>query len=359
MKELFLLIKQRLLEKEDLVLASIIASRGSTPQGPGAKMLAGKGGRLFGTIGGAKAEFLALEESKKLMAEKRSSKRDYILRPDESADIGAKCGGEFSVYLKFLDSEDSRLLSFVDTALLSCSLEEPSWLVTRIGEEPSEGPRAPRPGAEERGPSPAAPGARLLVWPGDEQGGLPEEVPMEEEPVLFRRGPSLWFSEPLVSFGIVYVFGGGHVAQALVPLLTGLGFRCVVFDDRPEFTGPELFPSAKTITADFSLIDGYVSLSEKDYVVVVTRGHVFDVQAEAFAIRSRARYIGVIGSRAKQSFVREQLAGLGFSADEINAPRVHAPIGIPIGSKTPAEIAVSIAAEMIRERSGAAATNTP
>ncbi|MDR2370247.1 MAG: XdhC family protein [Treponema sp.] len=346
MKDLFLAARAFLLEKEDLILASIIRSSGSTPRGAGAKMLAGREGRIAGTIGGAAAEHLAVEESKKLIAEKRSARREYILRPNEAADIGAKCGGEVSVYFAYLDSGDPALLPFIDAVLSAFSAGGPSWLFTRVDEGGADGAS----GTGGRAVMGAA--GEVSAWLGA-AGAADAASLCGEEPVLALKGGSLWFCEALVPSGFVYVFGGGHVAQALVPLLAGLDFRCVVFDDRGEFTKPELFPDAvKIITGDFSDPGSLIRLSEKDYAVIVTRGHVWDVQAEAFALRSNARYIGIIGSASKHEFVRGRLSELGFTPGEINASRVHAPVGVPIGSRTPAEIAVSIAAELIRERSG-------
>ena len=159
------------------------------------------------------------------------------------------------------------------------------------------------------------------------------------------------FSEPLVSGGFVYIFGGGHIARELVPLLARLDFRCVVFDDREEFLGNDLFPLAeKCIPGDFDHIGKYLCLTERDYAVIVTRGHLCDLEAWAFALDSPAVYIGVIGSKAKHAFVKGQLQERGYGDAVINAPRVHAPIGVDIKSETPAEIAVSIAAELIQER---------
>jgi xanthine dehydrogenase accessory factor len=124
-----------------------------------------------------------------------------------------------------------------------------------------------------------------------------------------------------------------------------------VFDDRGEFTRPELFPGAAgVIQGAFDHIGNYISLGANDYAVIVTRGHRWDYDAWAFALRGPAAYIGVIGSRTKHAFVRERLRAAGFSEAEIHAPRVHAPIGIDIGSKSPAEVAVSIAAELIKVR---------
>ena len=153
------------------------------------------------------------------------------------------------------------------------------------------------------------------------------------------------------SCGIVCIFGGGHVAQELVPILARLDFRCVVFDDRKEFVKAELFPGVeKIILGDFEHIGKSITLTENDYAVVLTRGHIWDLEAWAFALESRAAYIGVIGSKSKHEFVKEKLRQRGFSHEAINAPRVHAPIGIKIKSETPAEIAVSIAAELIQCR---------
>ena len=152
----------------------------------------------------------------------------------------------------------------------------------------------------------------------------------------------------MLSRGIVYVFGGGHVAQELVSLLYRLDFRCVVFDDREEFVSKDLFPCAeKLILGDFSNINKSIALTKDDYAVIVTRGHLWDLEAWAFALKSGAAYIGIIGSKSKHEFVKGKLRELGFAADAINAERVHAPIGIEIKSETPAEIAVSIAAEVI------------
>jgi len=92
----------------------------------------------------------------------------------------------------------------------------------------------------------------------------------------------------------VYVFGGGHVAQELVPLLSHLDFKCVLFDSLEKFANKELFPSAESvIIGDFNNISASVSVTEKDYVVVVTRGHDSAVQAQAMKLKPY--YIGVIG----------------------------------------------------------------
>jgi xanthine dehydrogenase accessory factor len=155
--------------------------------------------------------------------------------------------------------------------------------------------------------------------------------------------------ERLAEAGRVYIFGGGHVAQALVPVLAAADFNCAVLEDRAEFCREELFPGAETVTQiDNSRISDYLNVTTRDYLVLVTRGHRDDLLVLAQALKTPARYIGMIGSRRKTAAVFASLREQGFG--EKDFARVHAPIGLSIGAKTPAEIAVSIAAQLIQER---------
>jgi xanthine dehydrogenase accessory factor len=326
MKEFFTFIKDALLSGEALVLAVVTESSGSTPRTSGALMLAGREGRVWGTIGGALPEHLALEEAKAIIAgEGLSSFKKYILHPNEAADIGAQCGGEIGVFFRPLEPGEPGLLETVEKALACFSAHIPSHLVMEITEHAKHPPLEVAVDGE--GPPLKAPAA----W--TEEGGR-------------RR-----FSIPLIGAGRVVVFGGGHVAQELVPLLSRLDFRCVVFEDREEYSRPSLFPGAeKIILGDFERIGDSLSLSDHDYAVIVTRGHIWDYAAWAFCLESPAAYIGVIGSRHKHEFVKTRLRERGFSDAQIEAKRVRAPIGLDIKSETPAEIAVSIAAELILTR---------
>ena len=139
------------------------------------------------------------------------------------------------------------------------------------------------------------------------------------------------------------------MAQALVPVLAGVGFRCVVFDDRERFTSPALFPDAAgRITGDFDRIGDFLTVSESDCIVIMTRGHEADYTVLEQALATPAYYIGLIGSRSKMAATREKLGAAGFG--ETDFARIHNPIGLPILADTPAEIAVSVAAEMILAR---------
>ena len=149
----------------------------------------------------------------------------------------------------------------------------------------------------------------------------------------------------------VAVHPGGEGRAALVPVLASLGFRPVVYDDRPEFADPALFPKAeKTLCGDFARLSEQVTVTPEDYVVVMTRGHQADYEVLTQVLRSGAKYLGCIGSKRKLALCRERLLAAGFTDEEY--ARLHAPIGLAIGAQTPEEIAVSVAAEMIAVRAG-------
>lgn len=149
----------------------------------------------------------------------------------------------------------------------------------------------------------------------------------------------------------VYVFGGGHVAQALVPVLAGLDFSVTVLEERPQFAAPGLFPGAvQVILCDFLDLDKSVTITPQDYVVVMTRGHQGDYEILTQILRKRPYYMGCIGSRRKAALTRERLLSDGFSTETVE--KLHSPIGLDIAAETPAEIAISIAAELILCRRG-------
>ncbi len=148
----------------------------------------------------------------------------------------------------------------------------------------------------------------------------------------------------------MYLFGGGHVGQALAPMLAQVGFRVVVFDSRQELARPELFPGVeRVVQGDFSHLDRQVSPTAGDYVVVMTPGHQNDLEVLTQVLPQKPFYVGCLGSRKKGAFLRAELARRGIAQEQIDAIRL--PIGLDLGGETPAEIAVSVAAQLIQERS--------
>ena len=147
----------------------------------------------------------------------------------------------------------------------------------------------------------------------------------------------------------VYLFGGGHVGQELVPVLEHIGFDVVVFDNRPDYATADKYPKArKLIVGDYLRIADYIEIHKEDYIVIMTHGHAFDRDILYQTLQTDATYIGCIGSRRKIATTKAALMEKGIT--EENFARVHTPIGIELYADTPEEIAISIAAEMIRHR---------
>jgi xanthine dehydrogenase accessory factor len=168
----------------------------------------------------------------------------------------------------------------------------------------------------------------------------------EEGDEMLCGGEMDIFIEPVFPSPTLFIFGAGHVSLSIYRIATLVGFRVVVIDDRTEFANPERFPQADEIFAeDFSAAFSRLTVNSSSYIAIVTRGHQLDETVLEWAVKTEARYIGMIGSKNKNEAVFAHLRSRGIS--EENLQQVHAPIGLDIGAETPEEIAVSIMAELI------------
>ncbi len=172
----------------------------------------------------------------------------------------------------------------------------------------------------------------------------------ERYPVLLAVGGRNYVVEPSFVPGTVYLFGAGHVSQQVAPLARLVDFRTVVLDDRSEFANSERFPTADDIKVLPSFRDclSGLDIEEESYMVIVTRGHLHDKTVLEQALKTKARYVGMIGSRRKRDRVFSELEKQGFTADDFK--RVRSPIGTDIGAETPEEIGISIIGELIQAR---------
>ncbi|HTA48198.1 MAG TPA: XdhC/CoxI family protein [Verrucomicrobiae bacterium] len=162
------------------------------------------------------------------------------------------------------------------------------------------------------------------------------------------------FIEPILPPALLYIFGAGHVAANLCQVAANAGFDPIVTDDRTSYATKERFPAAREVRAlDFDEATKQLDPSETSYIVIVTRGHRDDMRLLRWAVRTRARYIGMIGSKRKVIGIFKTLREEGVPAHLFD--RVHAPIGLDIGAVTPEEIAVAITAELIAFRRHAGA----
>ncbi len=334
MKTIFECIRQQLRQGNDLVLVSVIASSGATPRGAGARMLVGPTGRLCGTIGGGAVEYRSGQMARQVLEEKSSRDHAFALNRKDVENLGMICGGDAQVFFHYIPAGDGYTLELAERALEAMAQHQSLWLLSDIAQ-----------------------GGRLSLYShelgfwgtADQPWMLPS---LDAHPRHLTPQGQNWFVEQISTAGRVYIFGGGHVAQALAPVLSSIQFRCVVMDDRPEFASPELFPGAESvILGDFRRIADYVSIGPEDYVCVMTRGHAYDTVVQAQVLRCCPKYCGVIGSAGKAAGVRRVLKeDYGLSDQELD--RVTTPIGLKLRAETPAEIAISIAAQLIPIRRG-------
>ena len=337
MKTMFQTISQHLQNGENLVLVTVVASSGSTPRGAGSRMLISKSGRICGTIGGGAVEYRSEQLAQEVLQSRKSCEQSFLLSKNDVQDLGMICGGDVQVFFHFLEAGDSSVLALADEAERLFTEGHDLWLISELSA-----------------------GGCLGLF-SRERGFLGLDAPdelrdsMRRKPVRIELDGRDFYVEQIQTSGRVLVFGCGHVAQALVPVLAGVGFRCVAMDDRPEFAKKELFPDAEDVRLiDFSDIAASVTITPEDYICVMTRGHAFDSVVQAQAMQSPACYIGVIGSRRKIAGVTARLKEeYGFA--DADFARVTSPIGLAIRAETPEEIAISIAAQLIAlraERSG-------
>jgi xanthine dehydrogenase accessory factor len=158
------------------------------------------------------------------------------------------------------------------------------------------------------------------------------------------------YIEPIERAPDLYLVGAGHVSVEVARFAQATGFRVHVLDDREQFASADRFPGAELIIDDIPGWLARAAIPPEAYVVVVTRGHRQDFEAMRELARRPLRYLGLIGSRAKVAQVFDALAAGGTDASRLAA--VHAPIGLDIGAVTPAEIGISIVAELVAVRSG-------
>jgi xanthine dehydrogenase accessory factor len=162
------------------------------------------------------------------------------------------------------------------------------------------------------------------------------------------------FVEPILPQPVVYLFGGGHVATAVAKAAHLAGFGIGVVDDRETFANAQRFPMAQEIFATYEGAFEKLQPNGSSYLVIVTRGHKEDMRVLAWAVRTPARYVGMIGSKRKVLSVYKALEKEGYRMEEFE--RVFAPMGLDIGALSPEEIAISIVAELVAARRNANAS---
>lgn len=350
--ELYEEIRQRVARGETVALATVAATRGSTPQKAGARMIIYPDGRTAGSVGGGCVEAEVWQETRKVFRAAQPRLGSFVLADDPDHPGGDVCGGTMEIMMDLWQPvpRDMEILERIHTAQQEHRAVAVAVLLSVDGELA------------------ARPGDKLLV---DESGvvcgdleldGATQEVVAAAMDALhggtfgvrmFRAGEAAArvLIDPILPSPTLLIAGAGHIASALVKLGRLLDFRVVVLDDRPMFANRERFPEAdEVIAADFRETLSRYPITQSTYIVLVTRGHEHDEECLRVVLHSPARYIGMIGSKRRVMVVFERVLRDGYDPELL--ARVHAPIGLDIGAVTPAEIAVAIMAEIIKVTRG-------
>jgi xanthine dehydrogenase accessory factor len=293
---------------ERVALATVVATRRSAPRPVGAKLVVAENGELAGSVSGGCVEADVVAHAQEVLAAGRPRLVSYGIEDERAWEVGLPCGGEIDVFVEPLEDEPLRP-------------EEPGVLLTIV-----QGERA---------------GERSFVR-GDDR---------PHESGLIEVDGELVFAEVLGPPPKLLVFGAGELAEAVCAAGRLLGWRTIVSDPRPALVSPERIPSADQLVVEQpEQALAAVGPDRETAVVVLTHEPRLDVPALKAALESDAFYVGALGSRRTQSRRRGLLLEQGLAEEEID--RISGPVGLDIGAKTPAEIAIAIVAEIVSRRAG-------
>jgi xanthine dehydrogenase accessory factor len=344
------------LEHEDRVmLATIISTSGSTPASALSKMLVKNNcSSLIGTVGGGCMEADVAEHAKIIYPEKTAKIVSYRLVED-GIEQGLICGGTLTILIEPVVKENIPLFNRLRTLR---DEGEDCVLATILsdGGKSVEKAIVAHPDASNRFPK------TVETLTSDEFKVELKSLDVNIEDIVrkvYNRGETEYLKtesfelilEPILGKPSLIIFGGGHVSKFVSRTAAMAGFGVTVVDDREMFANAKRFPEAeKTIAVDFENAFEHVAVKQSTYIVIVTRGHRYDEVVLEQAVKTPAKYIGMIGSKRKVFTTYEHLVERGTPVHVLK--NVYSPMGLDIGAVTAEEIAVSIVSEMIKVRRG-------
>ncbi len=350
MRELYARMAELEREGRRFAVATVVRTSGSTPQVVGAKLVIDDQGRIAGTLGGGCVEADALAEARLVVANGETSLREYELTEELAWDTGLVCGGTMWISIepgdRALRVAERDLL---DDVLAASAGGRPVALATLMRREGRD----------------LAPLGKLFVEIDGRGGGALTDPSLEARARdvaadALRQGTARTVAldethellvEPVVARPRLVVVGGGHVGLALARMATQLDYAVTVVDDRPEFASRDRFGGVdEVMNADMVEALGTMPIGWNTFVIIATRGHKLDAHCLRAAVRTHARYIGLLGSRRKTILIDRMLRDEGVPDERLR--QVHAPIGLDLGGRTPAEIALAVLAELSLERFG-------
>jgi len=324
---------------DDVAVATVVATWGSAPRGTGAKMAVSRAGRIAGSVSGGCVEGAVVETAQQVLSTRIGRLLHFGVADETAWSVGLACGGKIEVFVATLDPAlYEPLRSAVATNRGAATATVVSGPATLVGRS-------------------------LLVIDGSRAGGsLGEALDAEATTVALQAladgecrrltiADCDVFVDVLLPPPTLVIVGGVHIALALVSLAKTLGYRTVVVDPRAAFGNRERFPGVddlRTGWPDEALRD--LGLHAGTAVVVLTHDPKLDDPALQAALPSAAFYVGALGGKASQEKRRKRLVADGLA--EAHLARLHAPVGLDLGGRSPEEIALSVMAQVVAARHG-------
>lgn len=325
--------------RENIVLVTAISTMGSTPGRVGYKMLVwGKNGDTIGTIGGGSAEAAIIETAENILPKTESRVLRFEFDGTEYDEKGL-CGGSIEFLLETFDEKSLPLFKELSTVIengdkgILVSIISPNMSPNKIFLK------------------------NIEQFESVTDIDLTPEI-LESVKKLISREQSVRkmlgngveiFIETISEQPTVFIFGAGHLSYYISRYAKSLNFRFTVCDDRAEYANRKRFPDADNIIVEnFESVFDRIKINKNSYIVIVTKGHKCDEIVLERAVKTDAKYIGMIGSKRKTLMLLKRLNKRGIPEETLT--RIYSPIGISIGAFTPQEIALSIVSELVKIR---------
>ena len=348
MEELFEDIEKLARAEKRVAMATLVATRGTSPKREGAKMWVGEEGRILGsvTIGGC-VDARVIAESEKVLSSSESRLVEMRLADEDAWEIGFSCAGDLDVLIEPIDLASFDLYQTVRkaidqgrSAVIATSLKDSSF--------------------------------KLLIVEGGEVSGTLGTPELDREAVttaseLMRKRTSSTVSLANDSLPVFFevhgppptliVFGAGHVSMPLISLAHDLGLKTVVVDGRPRFATRERFPDVDELLIGIpSEIAETLAYTSSTFVVLTAHDYKYDLPVLKVVLPARPAYVGLLGSRRRGKAIKEFLVDAGMNESLLE--QLHVPTGLDIGADSAPEIALSILAEAVAIKSGKSGRRT-
>jgi xanthine dehydrogenase accessory factor len=312
-------------EFDAVALATVVSAWGSAPVPVGGQLVVAPDGRFEGSVSGGCVEIDVIAEAQDVIATAKPKRLDFGITDEVAWRAGLPCGGTIKVFVEPLRSSDRDVLDEVLAARRSRRLIA---MVTDLET-----------------------GDRRLVDPASvEDPELAARMAADESGIVARADGDTFLQVLMPAVRLV-IAGATHITQVLADLASRVGYDIVIVDPRPAFASAERFGGMALLEEWPEPSFAASAFDARTAVVALTHAAHLDDEALTAALRSDCFYVGALGSRKSHAKRLERLRAAGVGEDDL--ARIHAPVGLAIGAKGPAEIAVSILAEIVKVARGA------